>query len=154
MRELTLGDAETYYKEGRFPMSDLIAYLRAWNATPGRFTQAFWRGNEAHGRLVQVDAEELTPAARELYSAEAAKCGANIGAPAPAKPPQVVELETVDPTGANTSDPRNLQFYANGKRISCDEFTAIRRAAVRLTEETSASVNGKRTFYRTAYLPA
>jgi hypothetical protein len=154
LAHVSLADLEYLYSVGRVGFTDLILYLRAWNATPGRFTQAIWHGTAARGRIVQVDAEEMTEAARELYRTEAEQCGADISAPTPAPAPRAVELKTVDASGCNTSDPRNLQFYANGKRISYEEHTAIRRSAVRLTEETSASVNGVRTFYRTAYVPS
>ncbi len=68
LRQTSLADCEIYYREGRFPYADLVAYLRAWNATPGRFTQAVWRD----GAIRQYDPET----AGACYRLEAAEFGA------------------------------------------------------------------------------
>lgn len=64
---LTLQEAEDYYRDGSMSEDALLEYLKAWNATPGRFTQAvLWCG-----RVRQlVPTEHPT-----LYRSVWAKCG-------------------------------------------------------------------------------
>jgi len=54
LRDLSLRDLETRYRAGGVSESDLRAYLKAWNATPGRFTQAVW----SSGAIRQFDPEK------------------------------------------------------------------------------------------------
>ena len=39
---LNLEQIETKYRHGLVTPAELAEYLREWNATPGRFTYAFW----------------------------------------------------------------------------------------------------------------
>ncbi len=64
---LTLQEAEDYHRDGQMAEESLIEYLRAWNATPGRFTQAvLW-----HGRVRQVVPSEQPTLYRSVWS----RCG-------------------------------------------------------------------------------
>lgn len=54
---------------------------------------------------------------------------------------------------AGDTNPLNTKYKANGKRVTREQFDAIRAAAVRHDTFTQANVNGVRTFYSVAYVP-
>lgn len=56
-------------------------------------------------------------------------------------------------SAAGDTNPLNTKYKANGKRVTREEFDAIRRAAVRHDTFTQGNVNGVRTFYSVAYVP-
>jgi hypothetical protein len=50
LRHYTLDSMETAYRNGTVGESDLTSYLDAWNATPGRFTYAYWQSGAIRQR--------------------------------------------------------------------------------------------------------
>ncbi len=62
LSQYSLGDIDTMYRDGRVSEDEVAEYLRAWNATPGRFTQAVLRD----GGIRQFDPEVSKPY-RELW---------------------------------------------------------------------------------------
>lgn len=61
-----------------------------------------------------------------------------------------VELKEVE--NAGNRDPMNRRYFADGKRISRDEFDSIKVRAVRLECFSNSSDGGVQTFYCTARL--
>lgn len=61
---------------------------------------------------------------------------------------KLIELKETEAAG--NRDPLNRRHYADGKRISREQFDAIKRGARSLDSFSNASVNGVQTFYCTA----
>jgi len=60
----SLAEMENLCRDGRVTDEEMTAYLRAWNATPSRFTQAVW----ADGRCRQIVPTEQPCAYRRLWA--------------------------------------------------------------------------------------